>query len=116
MRHILIDHARRRNADKRGGKAERVTIDTGFEPAAPKGARPGAGNSAALDVLALDEALTRLASVDPRQARVVELRFFAGLAVDDVAAALDVSKRTVELDWTMARAWLSRELAGSGAR
>lgn len=114
MRHILIDHARRRNAEKRGGKAERITIDSSFTPMAPGAPRPGAANSHALDVLALDEALTKLAAVDPRQARIVELRFFAGLPVDEVAQALDVSKRTVELDWTMARAWLSRELAGGG--
>ncbi|MFO0872928.1 MAG: sigma-70 family RNA polymerase sigma factor [Phycisphaerales bacterium] len=116
MRQILIDHARRRGAEKRGGKVERVAIGTSFEPAA-KGSTLADGRAApatALDVLALDEALRRLAAIDPRQARVVELRFFGGLGMEEVAETLDVSKRTAELDWTMARAWLSRELAGNG--
>lgn len=104
MRQILIDHARARDTKKRGGDVPRVTIDAGIEPVADQ-------SPDALDVLALDEALTRLSQLDPRQARVVELRVFAGLSVDDTAMTLDVSPRTVELDWRMARAWLSRELA-----
>lgn len=105
MRQILIDHARARNAVKRGGGAERLTIDAVIEPAARS------SGVAPLDLLALDDALARLDRVDPRQARVVELRVFAGLTVAEVAAVLDVSHRTVEQDWTMARAWLSRELS-----
>lgn len=101
MRQILVDHARRRGAQKRGGDARRVTI---AEPAAPEGL-------AQIDVVALDAALADLAEVDPRQARIVELRFFGGLDVAETAEALGVSPRTVELDWRMAKAWLSRELA-----
>jgi len=104
MRQILIDHARAKNAAKRGGGAACVAIDAGIEPRAAEGADP-------LDVLALDEALQRLAEVDARQAKVVEMRVFAGLTVAEAAEALEVSDRTVELDWKMARAWLSREMS-----
>ncbi len=100
MRRILVDHARSRQRDKRGGGRARVALEeaTALSPQKDE------------DVLALDEALERLGAIDPRQAKVVELRFFGGLSVDEVAAALGVSKRTVEGDWTFARAWLSREL------
>lgn len=108
MRQILIDHARSKSAEKRGGGAARMTIDQACEPAAP-----GPNHAAKqLDVLALDEALRKLAEVDPRQARIVELRMFGGLTVDEVADAIEMSPRTVELDWRMARAWLSRALGG----
>lgn len=107
MRQILIDHARAKRADKRGGGVGRVTIDEAMEPAAPDHGQP-------LDVLLLDEALTRLAALDGRQARIVELRMFGGLSVEETAEALSVSTRTVELDWRMARAWLSRALSENG--
>ena len=101
MRQILIDHARAANAAKRGGGWNRVTLSG-----------PNAAASAkSLDVIALDAALEKLANLDERQARIVELRFFAGLTVNEVAEVIGVSTRTVELDWKMARAWLSRELS-----
>ena len=106
MRRILVDHARGRAAAKRGGAAARVTLAEGSAatPETPQGE---------IDVLALDEALTRLAALDARQARVVELRYFAGLGVEEVAEALDISPATVKREWTMARAWLRRELGSA---
>lgn len=101
MRRILVDHARRKWADKRGAGMHRVTLATDITPAA---------DSSEIDVLALDEALANLAELDERQAQIVELRFFAGLTVDEVAQAIDVSPRTVASEWRLARAWLSREL------
>lgn len=106
MRQILIDHARAKAALKRGGGGRRVPIE----------ATPGVEGPSTLDVLALDEALVQLGTLDPRQAQVVELRFFGGLSVAEVAAALGVSTRTVELDWRMARAWLSRALGETPER
>ena len=100
MRSVLVDHARRRGAHKRGGGAVAVA-DAAAEPAL-------AGPD--IDVLALDEALTRLAEFDAPLARLVELRFFAGLAHADVAACLGCSVRTVEERWRLARAWLRSEL------
>ena len=100
MRRILVDHARSRQREKRGGGRARVVLDEAVALSPQKDE----------DVLALDEALERLAALDPRQAKVVELRFFGGMSVEEVAEALSVSKRTVEGDWTFARAWLSREL------
>jgi RNA polymerase sigma-70 factor (ECF subfamily) len=102
MRRILVDHARSRQREKRGGGRARVMLDDDVALSPQKDE----------DVLALDEALQRLAKMDPRQAKVVELRFFGGMSVEEVAQALGVSKRTVEGDWTFARAWLSRELRG----
>jgi len=107
MRRILIDHARRKQADKRGGDYQRVTLVTDFTP-------PMECSDEGVDLLALDEALDQLAKLDARQARVVELRFFAGLTLEEVAEALDVSVRTVAGDWRMARAWLSRALDDGG--
>lgn len=107
MRHILVDHARARRADKRGGDRGRVTL-TGVAEA---GATPSGPD--AVDVLALDEALTELARLSPRQAQVVELRFFGGLEVEQAAAVLGVSERTVKGDWRVARAWLASRL-GAG--
>lgn len=101
MRRILVDHARRKWADKRGAGLRRVTLATDLTPAS---------DSSEVDVLALDEALGRLAALDERQAQVVELRFFGGLTVEEVARALDISARTVASEWRLARAWLSREL------
>jgi len=104
MRQILTDHARRVRADKRGGSWERVTLSERLE----------ASSGAELDVVELDEALTRLAALDERKHRVVELRYFGGLTVEEVANLLGVSKRTVEKDWHAARAWLSVQLSGEG--
>jgi RNA polymerase sigma-70 factor (ECF subfamily) len=101
MRRILVDHARRRNAAKRGGvEAERVSLDAVLD--APVDLR--------LDFEAVDEALERLAAVAPEKARVVELRYFAGLSVEETAAVLEISPATVKRHWTFARAWLFREL------
>jgi RNA polymerase sigma-70 factor (ECF subfamily) len=101
MRQILVDHARRKRADKRGGGVTMMSLDD-VSPVAQ-----GSG----VDVLALDEALDALSSFDARQCRVVELRFFAGLSVDEAAEALDVSTATVEREWAMAKAWLHRRLS-----
>jgi RNA polymerase sigma-70 factor (ECF subfamily) len=101
MRRILVDHARSRKRLKRGGARQRVELTSGV----------AAGGPSEVDLIALDDALEKLAEVDPRQAKVIELRFFGGLSVEEVAEALDVSKRTIEGDGTMARAWLRRELA-----
>lgn len=100
MRQILVDHARGRGAQKRGGAHQRISLD-----------EVEAATSQDIDLLALDEALNRLAAVDHRLAAVVELRFFAGLSVEEAAATLAVSPRTVEMDWKMAKAWLSKTLS-----
>lgn len=100
MRRLLIDNARRRNADKRGGGWQRVELlDAEL-----------AVDSATNDLLAVDEAMSKLAAHDPLIARLVELRFFAGLTLAQAAAALDISIRTANRHWTYARAWLRREL------
>lgn len=101
MRQILIDHARARHARKRSGGLIRVELDEEQVPAA-------AGEA---QLIALDDSLTELAVLSPRLAHVVELRYFAGLTETEIAAALDISIRTVQRDWRKARAWLSRELA-----
>ncbi len=100
MRRVLVERARARGAAKRGGDRVQVTLDDALAAA------PGA----AVDILALDEALSSLAALDARQARVVELRFFGGLTVEETAEATGVSPATVKRDWTLARAWLKREL------
>ena len=100
MRQVLVDHARRRGAHKRLNGLERVTFsDTA-----------GHGASATFEVLALHEALDRFAALDARAAHVVEARIFGGMTTQEVAHVLNVSTRTVELDWTVARRWLAREL------
>lgn len=104
MRQILTDHARRRQAEKRGGDWQKMTLDD----ADAKGASGGPNE---IDVIALDEVLRQLEKLDARKHRVVELRFFGGLSVEEVAVVMDLSKSTVESEWRAARAWLSVELA-----
>lgn len=104
MRRILVDRARARARLKRGGGVLRVDI----------GDVPNPSEEAGVDVLALDEALTRLAEEDPRKARVVELRYFAGLSLQEVAALTDTSLSTVKTDWNFARAWLRRAMSTGG--
>lgn len=100
MRQILVEYARSRNASKRGGAVVKLAID-GLEEGSPK---PD------LDIVALDDALKDLARIDPQQSRVVELRFFSGLSIEDTAEALGISESTVKRDWNTARVWLYREL------
>ena len=104
MRQILVDHARRRQAGKRGGGATVIGLNEAAGAAAP-------ASSSSVDVLALDEALDALSSFDDRQCRVVELRFFAGLNIPEAADALGVSTATVEREWAMAKAWLHQRLS-----
>lgn len=104
MRRILVDHARRRAAAKRGGGWERVSL-----------ADAPAAEEDTVEVLRLHQALERFAAMDPRGAQVVELRVFGGLTVGEAAQVLGVSRRTVEGDWTAARLWLARELEGRSA-
>jgi len=105
MRRILVDFARARQNLKRGGGALQVTLDEGLVVSPESGA----------DLLALDEALEKLAALNPRQSRVVELRYFGGLNEEEVATALKVSPRTVRHDWSLARASLYRELSRGGS-
>jgi RNA polymerase sigma-70 factor, ECF subfamily len=107
MRRILVDHARGRDAAKRGGGVRPVTL--GHADAAGD-ATPDEGG---VDVLVLHDALERLAAIDARQARVVELRYFGGMNIEDTAEALDLSPATVKREWAVARAWLRRELRAS---
>ena len=100
MRQILVDYARKHRAEKRGGELCKLTLDD-FEVQA----RP-----TEVDVVALDDALQSLARIDPQQSRVVELRFFAGLSIEDTSEVLGVSPSTVKRDWNTARVWLYREL------
>ena len=103
MRRILIDHARRHAYAKRGGGAEKVSLD---ETAIIAG-------DPASDLLLLDEALNRLAEMDPRRSQVVELRYFGGLSNEEISGVLKISENTVIRDWNMARAWLYQELSGN---
>ena len=105
MRNILVDHARARRAEKRGGGGHKVTLTDAL----------GLAEERDLDLVALDDALRGLAAVDPELARVVELRYFGGLNEEEVAEVLGVSERTVRRGWTMAKAWLRREMLRSGA-
>jgi RNA polymerase sigma-70 factor, ECF subfamily len=105
MRQILVNHAVARAALKRGGGRAKIAISENIE----------GPEQAEFDPIALDEALKKLAAFDERKSKVVELRFFSGLTVDEVAEVMNVSKSTVEGDWRMARAWLSRELADGGS-
>ena len=107
MRRILVDHARGRHAAKRGGGMPAITLDGG------DGAHDATPDESGVDVLVLHEALERLAAIDPRQARVVELRYFGGMNIEDTAEALDLSPATIKREWAVARAWLRRELQTS---
>jgi RNA polymerase sigma factor (TIGR02999 family) len=104
MRQILVDHARRQRAGKRGGGATVIGLNEAAGAAAPTSA-------SGVDVLALDEALDVLSSFDLQQCRVVELRFFAGLNIPETADALGISTATVEREWAMAKAWLHQRLS-----
>ena len=102
MRRILVDFARSRRYQKRGGGEEPILIEESMDIV------QGPGN----DLLALNDALTRLAALDPRKSEVVEMRFFGGLSVEETAVALKISTETVMRDWKMAKAWLYRDLGG----
>lgn len=113
MRRVLVDYARARRADKRGGGAVQVSLGDVERGGASSGARPAGGAPLdALDVLALNDALARLEVLDPRKARLVDLRYFAGLSIPEAAAALGISPATVGREWAVARMWLRRELEG----
>jgi RNA polymerase sigma factor (TIGR02999 family) len=103
MRQILVDHARRHRAARRGGNRHRIALDDNLviEP------------DRNVDLLAIEDALTKLTKLDPRQAQMIELRFFGGLSIAEVAKVTGISKRSVEREWTMIRAWLRRELGRS---
>ena len=102
MRHILVDHARARRYQKRGGDARRVSFDEALVVT----------DEPTVDFIALDDALTALAKFDERKSRVIEMRFFGGLSVDETAAVLNVSPSTIMGDWRLAKAWLKREMRG----
>jgi len=110
MRRVLLDHARARHASKRGGATVQVSLGEGDFFDAASGARPGRTPIDPLDVMALDDALARLAVFDPQKAKLVELRYFAGLSIPETAAALGVSTATIGREWAIARMWLRREL------
>jgi RNA polymerase sigma factor (TIGR02999 family) len=95
MRRVLLDHARKHISTKRGSKQSQLPLDVEF-----------LGQAIHTDVVALDDALTKLAAIDPRQSRIVELRFFGGLTEEEIAGVLDISARTVRREWNVARAWL----------
>ena len=105
MRRVLVDHARARHAAKRGGDVRRVTLGDVV-------AEGESSTDGGLDVIALHEALERLAALDPAQARVVELRYFGGLGIEETAEAMGISPATVKREWAVARGWLRRELEG----
>ena len=106
MRQILVEYARGHSAAKRGGGAYKVTLEEGLQASQPID----------VDVIMLDDALKRLATLDPQQSHIVELRFFAGLSIEDTSEVLGISPSTVSREWTSARAWLHREISrGSSA-
>lgn len=119
MRRILVDHARARHAEKRGGGAEVLSLEAMNEAPGQAGGPEWMRTPTALqqrgdgdreDLVAIDAALGRLAEIDPRQVRIVEMRYFAGMTVEETADALEISPATVKREWSMARAWLRREL------
>lgn len=101
MRRVLVDHARSRNSLKRGGGAQQVTFDEGAI----------VSHERVAEIVALDDALSALAAFDERKSRIVELRFFGGLSIEETATVLQVSPGTVMRDWTLAKAWLQREMS-----
>jgi len=107
MRRILVDHARRDRRKKRGGSAPHITFDDVDPPSAPQPVD-------AADAYTLDRALSRLEAMDPQQGRVVELRYFGGMTIEETAEVLSLSTATVKREWAVARAWLFRELASDG--
>lgn len=107
MRHILCDYARRQGAQRRGGDLERLTLDERVASGRDDAFAPDDSEI----LVALDEALRRLEAVEPRQGKVVECRFFGGLTVEETATALAISTRTVKRDWSLAQAWLHREMS-----
>ena len=106
MRRILLMHARKHHAAKRGGSAQKISLDEAIVFTREKSA----------ELIALDELLTQLTALDPQQARVVELRFFGGLSVEETAHLMDISTATVKRDWAMAKAWLAREMESVAGR
>ena len=105
MRQILVEHARGRSADKRGGGIFRLSLDEAIE----------VSNQGDLDILGLDRALSRLADLDEQQSRIVELRFFAGLTIEETSEVLGISPATVKRDWVTARIWLHRAMTGEAS-
>jgi RNA polymerase sigma factor (TIGR02999 family) len=101
MRHILVDHARARATEKRGAGTVQISVDEGTL----------SSRDSFMDVLAIDEALSQLGAFDSRQAKVLELHFFGGLSIEEIAQELNISSRTIARDWTMGRAWLRRQLS-----
>ncbi len=101
MRRILVDYARSRNANKRGGAVQPVSLDESLDFAPPRSA----------DLVALDDSLEALATIDPRKSRIVEMKFFGGLETGEIAEVLEVSQQTVLRDWKLAKVWLLRELS-----
>lgn len=101
MRQILVDHARERKREKRGGSAENLPLDEALLVSA---------DEKSIDLIALDDALNRLVKMDERQAKVVELRYFSGLSIDETAEVLGIANSTVRLDWNLAKAWLKQEI------
>ena len=102
MRRILVDHARSHRAEKRGGEREKIEFDEALAPSDEK----------AVDLIALDDALQDLGKLDPRQSRIVELRFFGGLTNEEIGEVLEISPRTIKREWRLAKAWLRREIMG----
>jgi len=107
MRRLLVERARARHAAKRGGARHQVTLDEGL--------LVGGDAESAVDIVAVDRALTKLAALDAQQARIVELRFFAGMSVEETAETIGISPATVKRHWTIAKAWLLREIEGAPA-
>ncbi|HUQ88878.1 MAG TPA: ECF-type sigma factor [Vicinamibacterales bacterium] len=112
MRQILVQRARARHADKRGGEhQERITLDDSAFAQGATARQVGDSPAGGIDVLELNAALEKLAALDAQQAKIVELRYFGGLTVEEAADALDISPATVKRHWTLARAWLKKELS-----
>lgn len=115
MRQILVQRARARAAAKRGGVRERITLDDASMARAAEGFAPAGDGPDEVDLIALDDALTQLSQVDAELARLVELRYFGGMTVEETAAALNLSPATVKRHWSVARAWLRRAIEGDTA-